>query len=678
MTLRPYATVTGRFVDANGKPASGSVRVDLILPPEGFRRWITVNQAKLDADGHFRCDDIPAGGPYHVNANNRLTYGFGRRMEPEAFLPFVLDEDLKVEPGQVVDFGVVNVTTKRRIDDRNATKARPVGIPITGRIVDLEGRPVAGVTVQVTQITKPKGENLNPWIEAVKRGEPPWTAYNHLVYEPPIKPEEKRPQATTDGQGRFRIDGLEGERVVDVTIQGPTIGYNSLNVVTRRMEPIPAKGFPSNYSSEGERVFGADFTYTAAPGRPVEGIIRDAKTAQPLAGVLVRSEHFAGAVMHGIRDLKTTTDAQGRFRLAGFSKGRGNQVLIVPNDDQPYFLKNYDVPDPPGIAPVAVNIGLDKGIWIEGKVTDQETGKPVSGAWMHYLPFLENKFAQATSVFDKNGNTNGVTYQDRYQTNPDGTYRLVGLPGRAIVGVVSHSDKPYLQGAGSESIKGMNQHGDFPTYRNPVDPGKLWPTSMKEINPPEGTKAIHVDLELIPGAKVRVRVVDPQGQPVTGLKLGGRTQRGRHEWKVKHGAEFDVVTLAPGEDRMVLVIQEERKLGKIFHAKPGDDANGPVTVTLEPLATIAGRVTDVDGNPVSGATIRTDPQPGGDFSLSLAGWLTSDATGKFVRRDVPTGCKYSLVVESGMAAKDRRVAFKDATVRPGETIDVGDIRFKND
>ena len=78
---------------------------------------------------------------------------------------------------------------------------------------------------------------------------------------------------------------------------------------------------------------------------------------------------------------------------------------------------------------------------------------------------------------------------------------------------------------------------------------------------------------------------------MTGLKLGGRTSRGAHEWNVKHGAEFDVVTLAAGEDRMVLVIQEERKLGKIVHVKPGDDQNGPVNVTLEPLATIAGRVT---------------------------------------------------------------------------------------
>ena len=248
------------------------------------------------------------------------------------------------------------------------------------------------------------------------------------------------------------------------------------------------KGFPSNYSSEAQRVYGADFTYTAAPGRPVEGIIRDAKTGEPLAGVLVRSEHFAGANISGITDLQTTTDAQGRFRLVGFPKGRGNTLLIASTDDQPYFLKNFTVPDPPGIAPVPVEIGLDRGIWIEGKVTDKETGEPVPGVWLHYLPFLENTYAQASSVFDKDSNADGTTYQDRYQSKADGGYRLVGLPGRAIVGVTAWTGKPYLQGAGSDSIKGMNPYGHFPTYLNPANPGKNWPTAMKEINPARGRK----------------------------------------------------------------------------------------------------------------------------------------------------------------------------------------------
>ena len=171
-------------------------------------------------------------------------------------------------------------------------------------------------------------------------------------------------------------------------------------------------------------------------------------------------------------------------------------------------------------------------------------------------------------------------------------------------------------------------------------------------------------------------MVDVQGKPVTGLKLGGRTLRGRQESDAMPEAEFDVVTLAPGEDRMVLLRHEERKLGKVVHVHEGDDKNGPVVVTLEPSATITGRVTDADGNPVSGVAIRTAPQPVGDYSLHLA-QVVSGSDGRFVVPDVPIGCKYAVVAGSGFTPKDRRAAFfEDATLRPGETTDVGDGRLK--
>ena len=90
----------------------------------------------------------------------------------------VLARDLKVEPGQVTDLGMFNAATGQRIKDSEKptaaeseqSKSATHMMPITGRIVDLEGRPVTGATVRITQITKPKGDNLDPWIEAVKRG----------------------------------------------------------------------------------------------------------------------------------------------------------------------------------------------------------------------------------------------------------------------------------------------------------------------------------------------------------------------------------------------------------------------------------------------------------------------------------------------------------------------------
>jgi beta-lactamase regulating signal transducer with metallopeptidase domain/protocatechuate 3,4-dioxygenase beta subunit len=604
--------------------------------------------------------------------------------EPETFKAFELTPNLKAEPGQVIDLGDFDATTGKPRKELNTPmpsdneqgKGAARVTPITGRIVDLEGRPVAGAIVKIRGTAKPKAGNLDSWIDAVKSGEPPWIAYqHHLTPEPAAAPDRERLSATTDSQGRFRFEGLEAERVITIIIQGLTISYTSADVITRPCEPTPASGFPSSYGSEAQCVYGADFTYTAAPGRPVEGIVRDAKTGQPLAGVEVVSDHFAGAVISGMTDLKTMTDQQGRFRLVGLPKGSGNVITALPNEQQPYFVREIPVPDPPGMAPVQIEIALHKGIWIEGRVTDKVTGEPVPRSWLYYLPFLENRFAQATPEFDRNGNGPATTHQDRYQSKSDGTVRLVGLPGHAIVGVDSRSKTHYLRGDGSPAIKGMNQRGYFDTWRNPLNPNKLWPTSMKEVNLVAATKIAHVEFQLDPGAKVRMRAIDPQGNPVTGLKMAGRCQRGWPEFDVKPEAEFDVLTLAPAEDRMVLIRNEERKLGKVVHVKPGDDKNGPVTVMLEPLATIVGRVVDADGNPVSGATVRSDPQPGGDFSLHL-NEVPSGKDGRFIVPDVPIGCEYNLVAESGLAVNNRRCAFfQNAKLLPGESTDVGEIRL---
>ena len=42
-------------------------------------------------------------------------------------------------------------------------------VPLVGRIVDPEGRPVAGATVRVTGIWASQNEDLTPWLDAVGR-----------------------------------------------------------------------------------------------------------------------------------------------------------------------------------------------------------------------------------------------------------------------------------------------------------------------------------------------------------------------------------------------------------------------------------------------------------------------------------------------------------------------------
>ena len=57
----------------------------------------------------------------------------------------------------------------------------------------------------------------------------------------------------------------------------------------------------------------------------VEGVVRDAKDKKVMKDVDVWSYSFAGSNFSGgLKSLKTRTDGEGRFRLAGFPKGPGN------------------------------------------------------------------------------------------------------------------------------------------------------------------------------------------------------------------------------------------------------------------------------------------------------------------------------------------------------------------
>jgi hypothetical protein len=86
-------------------------------------------------------------------------------------------------------------------------------VPITGQIVDLEAKPVAGATITVKEIKAAPGEDIGPWVEAAKAKKglryPPENQflprYTHAV---PV-------QVVTDSEGRFRLTGIGRNRLVD-------------------------------------------------------------------------------------------------------------------------------------------------------------------------------------------------------------------------------------------------------------------------------------------------------------------------------------------------------------------------------------------------------------------------------------------------------------------------------
>ncbi|HVX59815.1 MAG TPA: M56 family metallopeptidase [Pirellulales bacterium] len=540
----------------------------------------------------------------------------------------------------------------------------PDDAPIAGRVVDLEGNPIAAVRVQVGSIYNGKEGSLDGWVQAVRRGEFPWTAARHLGDSLP-QFDAWPPRAVTADDGRFTIHGIGRERRVQLSLVGPTIAYQQLTVVTRPCEPLQLK--VSSMSDESTPVYGAEFELVAPPSQPITGIVRDAETGQPLAGVSIESNQFAGSNYINERHLRAVSDAQGRYRLLGMPKGEGNALLAVPNDDQPYLMREFKVPESRGLEPVELDIELHRGVWISGRVTDKATGEPLI-ARLHYLPFRSNEYAQKTPEFGELGRGHG--FQDRYASRPDGSFRLVGLPGRAIVGAECVIGQ-YRDGVGAEAIAGITDRGAFPTYANPVMPGKKWPHAMQEINPPAGTESVVCDLALDPGGKIKVNVLDRDGKPVSGFETIGSGQSSYAEPGER--ASFDVITLGPDETRTVVIRHKQRKLGKVVRLRLTDYPAGAATVLLEPTGKVVGRLLDKEGEPLSGAEITAWTLPIGDFTERLPP-IATDEQGRFEYDHIPVGCHYQLDAQA--AGKGFAGAFaKDLTLAPGETKDLGEVTY---
>ncbi len=155
-------------------------------------------------------------------------------------------------------------------------------VPVDGRLVDLEGRPVAGAAVHVVSIDGPPGGDLGPWLSAMtaprsNEGEDHSrhmrsiriTAYDGL---PEI------PAATTGSDGRFIIRGIGRERVAVLKVEGPTIRTMEVSVITRAGEAVRAGVFGSRKNDRVKVYHAARFELTATPSRPVEGVVRDRDT----------------------------------------------------------------------------------------------------------------------------------------------------------------------------------------------------------------------------------------------------------------------------------------------------------------------------------------------------------------------------------------------------------------
>ncbi len=217
--------VSGRVLDPEGKPVRGA---KLLFLSGGIKELPDKVWATSSADGRFQfaVPQTPAanagwelpGQDIHVMAAAD-GYGFAvaRLSKPEA---------------------AADLTLRLVKDD----------VPIRGRVLDLQGKPVAGVRVRISDcqplnmpsLYVPKKGDLTDWLAALKANKKdPWPvkrAYLTGLYS--FAFDLLFPPVTTGADGRFQIRGIGRERFVHLRLDGPTIATQIVNVMTRPGEKI--------------------------------------------------------------------------------------------------------------------------------------------------------------------------------------------------------------------------------------------------------------------------------------------------------------------------------------------------------------------------------------------------------------------------------------------------------
>ncbi len=145
-------------------------------------------------------------------------------------------------------------------------------VPIHGRLLDADGRPLAGARVRLAALQVPWKRDLDSHLKKFRMSKDQMSMfdYERSLYRPDILPGVAS-EVTTDTEGRFRFSGLGRDRLADLTVTAPSVVDTSLTVMTREGPDVIIVRDPDGYPARA--ILGAGFTLRMKPGRTVTGIV---------------------------------------------------------------------------------------------------------------------------------------------------------------------------------------------------------------------------------------------------------------------------------------------------------------------------------------------------------------------------------------------------------------------
>jgi RNA polymerase sigma factor (sigma-70 family) len=667
----PEKAAPGRLAEADGKtPNAPNVAAD----PE---KEIAMKGRVLDPDGKplpgarllvAGKEDMPTEVGVS-GKDGRFAVSFPRGGRP------VL---LAQADGFGMDFVVVNQSDGRDVEF-HLVKDRP----LRGRLLDTQGKPMAGVTVGLTGLLAPEDESRpgsKRRTASSAGGEmrtlAPWTG---LVA-----------RTSTDDEGRFTLHGTGVGRGVGLRFRGGGIAefhYSIQNSDDFDPEPGEAAARASKTTFERrianlQRSHAPDQDIVGETEKPIRGVVTAADTGKGRPGAVVQLLRvYVGDRFDDFLQsprLTTTADAAGRYEIHGAPKGSRYMLRVDGDAEAGYIAGVIEVADTAGFAPVTADFRVARGVIVKGRVLDASTGKGLPGNVVVDV-LSDNPFARRYPRFDQG---------DLVFTTEDGSFRTVTIPGRVIL--VGGPDTPRLPDGRSARYRYKHRLSDpqYPQYFGAgyPDPGflghngrfgfqNIWCTVL-DIAP--GAAVVEQDVRLEPAAVLPVLLRDPAGKPLTGVVAIGIPARPlySHMPVTCKTDTCDVYDLEPGKPRRLLLFDPARKLAAAVTLK--GDEKAPPTVTLRPDGTVKGRLIYPDGRPLAGVAVNLNYQDrqaremldnAARFRQAVSG-----ADGSFAIETVIPGLAFDLTFQlQRMRLAPTPKPIPPQSVASGETKDLGSV-----